>query len=1106
MKPIILPNQRNSVAAVLFCTSLLAGLPVKGFSAKMWVAENTEINQTQSSLSGVVKDKSGEPIIGASVRIKGQSQGTITDMDGKFLLKSSKPVHLTVSYIGKTAKEVLATPGKPIDIVLDDNSQSLDELVVVGFGVQKKVNLTGAVDVIDSKQLAERPVANATQALQGLTPGLDIRQTSGSLESRPSINVRGTTTIGQGTSGNPLVLIDGMEADINSINPQDIANISVLKDAAASSIYGSRAPFGVILITTKSGSGDGKIKINYNNNFRFGTPVNMNHSMGSVDFAEWMNDTFVNGGQSAYFGNGDADDVNNGRFTRIWNYAHATPVRPGVRRMADGTEIYAMPYYDSNTNQWKGSFSNGIDDVDWFGFIYKKWSFSQEHNFSVTGGNKKFNFYTSGSYFDQNSNLNLGKSDLQRYTMTAKINAELTNWLRMHYNMRFTREDYIRPADLTGSLYDQMGRNWPVLPLYDRNGFPLVSSTVWYLDSGGTDKTQTDNLYNQIGFEIEPIKNWVTHVDFNYRINAANRHWDQQKIYGHDRFGNPFEYRKTSNVHEDLAKNNYYNFQAYTEYSHSFNQAHNFHIMAGWQVEDYKEVKFGAQRSGIMISGKPQINLTSGMENGTSIVPSVNGERNEWATVGAFGRLNYDYKSRYLFEANVRADGSSRFRAHNRWKVFPSFSLGWNIAEENFFKSLRSTIDMFKLRVSYGSLGNQNTNNWYQTYLTLSASPSSGSWLQDGAKPNTASTPGLVSESLTWETIETYNAGLDWALLNSRLTGSFNYYVRNTKNMVGNAPELPAILGTGVPVTNNTDLRTQGWELSLGWQDRLQNGLSYGVRVMLYDSKTKITRYPNNPTNSLGTYYVGQNWGDIWGYETIGIAKSQEEMDKHLASLPNGGQKAISGDAWGAGDIMYKDLNGDGKIDNGKNTLDDHGDLKVIGNSKPRYQFSLDLNASWKGFDVRVFFQGVMKRDYWNGGEYMFGATGGGQWTAATIQGALDYYRDENTWSVKEGYNSVNKDAYLPRPRYSNMNEQTQTRYLQNAAYMRLKNLTLGYTLPVNLTSKWGISQARLYFSGENLWTVSGVRDQFDPETIESNGGNAYPLSKTLSLGLSITF
>jgi hypothetical protein len=323
--------------------------------------------------------------------------------------------------------------------------------------------------------------------------------------------------------------------------------------------------------------------------------------------------------------------------------------------------------------------------------------------------------------------------------------------------------------------------------------------------------------------------------------------------------------------------------------------------------------------------------------------------------------------------------------------------------------------------------------------------------------------------------------------------------------MVGNAPELPALLGTAVPVTNNTDLRTLGWELAIGWRDHLSNGLNYSVNFNLSDARTKITRYPNNPTQSLSTYIQGRYINEIWGYKTIGIAKTQDEMDKYLATLKNGGQNAL-GSNWGAGDIMYADLNGDGKISSGSYTLKDHGDLKLIGNSTPRYLFGLDMNASWKGFDLRVFLQGVMKRDCWVGGNYLFGATSGGQWWSAGITKVKDYFRDADTWSVKNGYETENTDAYLPRPVYSDKNLQIQTRYLQNAAYIRLKNLQIGYTIPRILTSRWGVNNLRVFFSGENLLTGTKLAKQFDPETVFSYSGNGYPLSKTYSFGLSITF
>ena len=923
--------------ALLLCTGFIAMHPL-AMSAKEEVS-SLNVVQQQKNVSGVIKDSTGEPVIGANVREKDNpTNGTITDLDGKFNLNVTNATKLEISFIGYKTVIVDAIPGKPVNVTLEDDSEMLQEVVVVGFGTQKKVNLTGSVGVVTADELKERPVTNATQALQGVVPGLQITQTNGSLEDTPSINVRGTTTIGQGTSGSPLVLIDGMEGDLNTINPQDIANISVLKDAAASSIYGSRAPFGVILITTKSGSKEGKTSINYNNSFRWGTPINMNHLMNSVDFAGWMNDALTNGGQAVQF---DAD-----RMADIVAYHNASPYKPGQRITSDGTIMSGISAGDNG--YWLEAYANGIDDVDWYGEVYKKWTFSQEHNFSVSGGTNKLNYYASFNFLDQGGFMKYGEEGLKRYNGTAKISSQITDWLKFNYTMRFTRQDYKRPATLTSSLYSDMARQgWPVLPLYDPNGyFYDAPSPVLGLAEGGVDKTQTDNSYHQIGLIFEPIKNWITHVDFNYHIKSANRHWDSQMRYNHDVNGNPYVYSNSSNVHEDYYKENYYNFNAYTEYTYNLNDAHNFHVMGGFQAENLKQTQFGLQRNGIMFSGKPEVDLTTGLDYwGNAVTPSTNGSRNEWATAGFFARINYDYQGKYLIEANVRADGTSRFRTGNQWKTFPSVSAGWNIARESFFEPINDLIGTLKIRASYGSLGNQNTTNWYQTFQTMTVGSSDGSWLMNGVKPNTATAPGLVSTTLTWETIESYNIGLDWGLLNNRLTGSFDYYIRNTKDMVGNAPELPAILGTAVPVTNNTDLRTSGWELSIGWNDRLDNGLNYSAKFNISDARTKITRYPNNPTNAISTYIEGRYINEIWGYETVGLAKTDAEMQAHLATLPNGGQNALGSD-WRAGDIMYADLNGDGKISGGAGTLNDTGDMKVIGNSTPRYLFGLDLNAS----------------------------------------------------------------------------------------------------------------------------------------------------------------
>ena len=1076
----------------------LAGLTLPA-SAVTGAARAIQAEQSQGEVKGKVVDSAGEPVIGATVKIDGEGKvGAITDIDGNFVLKNvAKGGTLEISSIGFSTQKVSFRPGQSLNVTMKDDSHTLDDVVVVGFGTQKKVNLTGAVSVINSKEIAQRPVQSAASALQGLIPGLQVKSSSGSLESNPSINVRGTGTIGQGTSGSPLILIDGAEGDINTINSQDIESVSVLKDAAASSIYGSRAPFGVILITTKKGK-QGKPVVNYNNSFRFSGMIRGKHMMNSVDFASWYNDGLVNSGGNPHFGTD--------RMNQIVAYHNATPVRPGVRVDANGKELYAIS--SSNGITWDDGYANGIDDVDYYNEIYRSSTFSQEHNASVSGATDKINYYASFNFLDNQGFMKLNEDKYQRYNSMAKLGIQVTDWLRMDYDMRYTRTDYKRPAELTDNLYNDLARQgWPVLPLYDRNGYYFYSpSPAIKIAERGKDTTQRDIINQRVAFTIEPIKNWKTHVDLTYKTDNATRHWDAQSIYNHDVNGQPVVINdyKDSNVHEDEKKENYLNFQAYTEYNFSLAEKHNFHVMAGFQAEQLKQLVFGLQRNGILDPNKPEIDITSGMGyDGTAIVPSTNGARNQWQTAGFFGRFNYNYDERYLLEFNIRRDGSSRFRRDNMWRTFPSVSLGWNIANENFFKTAAKTVNLLKLRASYGSLGNQNTNDWYRTYQTISYSPNSGSWLQGGKQPTITSAPGLVSTTLTWEKIESYDVGLDFGLLNNRLTGSFDWYVRNTKDMVGNAPELPAVLGTSVPVTNNTDLRTSGWEFQISWRDALKNGLNYGVTFNLSDSRTKITRYPNNPTQSVDTYIAGRYINEIWGYETAGLAKTQEEMDAHLK---NADQSTI-GSNWGAGDIMYKDLNGDHKISDGNRTLNDLGDLKVIGNSTPRFLMGLDLTASWKGFDVRAFFQGVLKRDFYTGSSYLFGMNGN-EWFAAGITGVSDYFRDDNTWSVANGYKSANLNGWLPRPQTSGKNTHTQTRYLLDASYVRLKNLQVGYTIPKNITSRWGVSNLRVFFSAENLATFTSLPGQFDPELIGGgdNQNNGYPLSRTFSFGLNVTF
>ena len=1058
------------------CMALLLNAPSLG-------AQNSTIK-----VKGVVNDAMG-PVIGASIVEKGNTgNGTITDIDGNFSLNVSSNSTLIVSFVGYKAQEIPVAGKTFFTIDLKEDNEMLEEVVVVGFATQKKVNLTGSVGTATAKDIEARPVANAVQALQGVIPGLNISNSGngGELNATKSIDVRGTGTVGKDASGNafssgsPLILIDGMEGDLNSINPQDIESISVLKDAAASSIYGSRAPFGVVLVTTKSGK-SGRAQINYNMNMRYSTPIKMPDMANSYEFVNLFDDAEYNGsGKHLYtdeyrqfvydFMTGESDDY-------IWG----------------------------NGSGGKWNYDYSANNVNWLKEYYRNTAPSQEHNVSVSGGSDKMTYYLSANYMTQEGFMRYGTEDYDRYTITAKISAQLTKALKVDYSNRWVRTDYERPTYMNDDFYNHiLRRARPVRAVYDPNGYLMSDiNYIGVMRDGGRHNEQKDAMAQQLKITVTPLKNWNIIGEMNIKTDNNWNHWEQFVVYSHYKDNPENTYTALTSANKDQVseyslKTTYLNPTVYSNYNFSLKEKHNFTVLGGFQAEIMKYRDMEGARTGLVTTDLPVLNLTTDADSYT-----LKGLYKNWKNAGFFGRINYDSNGKYLVEGNLRYDGSSRFRRGNRWILTPSFSLGWNVARENFWEKLADVVEVFKLRVSYGELANQNTTSWYPTYQTLGVTTNGGKWLQNGALTSVASVPGLISTSLSWEKIKNTNIGFDFGALNNRLTGSFDYFWRKTKNMVGPGVELPAILGATVPSTNNTDLTTFGWELSIGWRDKVGE-LGYGVKLNISDNQTRIDKYPN-PTNSLSKYMAGELTGDIYGYTTIGIAKTQEEMDAHIASLPKGGQTAI-GSKWEAGDIMYADINGDGKIDNGSNTLDDMGDLKKIGNNTPRFRTGITLDAQWKGFDFSMFWQGVLKRDFDPGENSMvfWGTTGSGQWWSTSFKDHMDYFRAEDTASPL----GANVNAYYPRPLFNNKNHKTQTAYLQNAAYMRLKNLQLGYTLPKSLINKIGLQNVRVYVSGENLLTITGLSDTMDPETagIGKQGGTVYPLSRVYSFGLSVNF
>lgn len=913
-----------------------------------------------------------------------------------------------------------------------------------------------------------------------MVPGLNVGvgKSGGQLDATRSIDVRGAGTIGSGSTSSPLVLIDGMEGDINALNPQDIENISVLKDAAASSIYGSRAPFGVILITTKKGK-SGKPVINYNDSFRFDSPMGLPDMADSYSWALYFNDAQPNGNM------------------------FSTEKLQQIKDFRDGKRSeYMYPNDQGKWEVWDNLSLLPNANTDWLKEHYKNGAFSQEHSLSVNGGSEKIQYYASANFLDKGGLLKHADDSYKRYSMTAKINAQLSDYVSIGYNSRFIREDYDAPSYLSannGVFYHNIARYWPIIPVVDPNGYYTEDSKIYQLQNGGRRKYQTDWLYQQASITVEPIKGWKIIGELNYRIENNYTHEDYQTTYAYKVDKTPYVTdNATSSVSEQSYKRNFFNPNIFTEYAKEFEGGHNFKAMVGFQAELMKTRRLGATGQNVITPELPSLNLTTG----TLKLWDKTGYE-DWSTAGFFGRLNYDYQGRYLAEVNLRYDGTSRFLTDNRWKVFPSFSLGWNIAREAFFEPYTDKVTTLKLRGSWGELGNQNTENLYPFFQVMNLGQNNGNWLLGGTKPNTANMPNLVSALMTWEKIRSWNIGLDFGMLRNRLTGTVDYFERSTLNMVGPAPELPATLGATVPKVNNADMVSRGFEVTLSWRDRLKD-FSYGATFMLSDDRQKITRYPNDSKeiydkDNNAMWYAGKYVGDIWGYTTLGIAKTQEEMDAHLAKV----DQSQLGSNWAAGDIMYADLDGDGKISKGLGTEGNSGDLRVIGNDNPRFKLSLNLDAAYKGFDIKIFFQGVAKRDFWASGPIFWGADGG-KWQSVGYEAHLDYFRNDETHPL-----GLNLDSYYPAPNWdSSKNRQIQTRYLQNAAYLRLKNLQLGYTIPKEITQKFFVNNLRIFVSGENLFTITPLSDLFDPETINGNdwgNGKTYPISRTFSCGLSLT-
>lgn len=1047
---------------------------------------HSDITQQDGVCKGVVKDNQGETVIGASVVVKGSTNGTITGLDGDFTLDNVKRGDvIQISYIGYVSQEVV-WQGTPLNITLKEDSQTLEEVVVVGFGSQKKANLTGSVSQVKMDDvLGERPVTNVKNALQGSMPGLMVSGGASPGEAK-SFNIRGTVSI---NGMNPLVLIDNVEGDIDLLNPEDIESVTVLKDAASSAIYGARAAAGVILITTKKAKKGEKFNLNYNANFGFQTSIN-SPKQASLD--EYLRAYQAAGFSETYYaGNGSVSKWREYLAGYKENPAAYPTVGDGIYIGEDGA-----PYYLNDKDVYKA---------------FQETSFMQTHNLTANGGTEKLRYRLSAGLTKEDGPLIESKDTYMRKNISSFISADITDWLTQEADFRYTVADRSEPMGsgdgiycmnhisfypsgmMPGSVNTSVGKDLPLI---------TPENQIRYNNPYLTD---TDNTRIYLRTILRPIKGLELVGEYTYdRKNWQKSYYAKKWEYTTEQLGSnnsvTSDYLFKSEDHED-----YNALNLYGTYNFSIKEDHMFKVMAGFNQERKQNSWISVQTHDMIAPSAPSFTSATG-----KIIPQ--NSYSDYAIRGAFYRINYNYKDRYLFEANGRYDGSSKFPKDDRFGFFPSFSVGWNIARESWMEKALDYVSDLKLRASWGQIGNQNIGN-YGYYSTMQPVGNSNYWLKDGEFITYISTPGLVSNSFTWETVETLDIGFDASMFNSRLQVTFDWYQRTTRDMLIAGIQLPAVVGTSAPMRNAADMRTRGWEIAVNWRDQIGDW-KYNVGFNLYDYKSKITKYSNNEDKLLSqNYYEGKTLGEIWGYVSDGFY-TIDDFDGPGTWQLKDGVASLDGYNPRPGDEKFVNLNDDrgtNEINSGLNTVDSPGDQKVIGNSTPRYNFGVNLGVSYKGFSLSAILQGTAKRDVWIGGMSLFPFGGSAKAYYPVFYNQTDYWEPmgscdgQYTENDREYWVAKNPDASLYRL-YSNMqnhgsNQRASTKYLQNGAYMRLKNITLAYTFPKALISKVSLNALKVFVSAENLATISSLPKGYDPERLSWG----YPFYRTLSFGLNVT-
>ena len=984
------------------------------------VNDNQQLNR---KITGTVKDNNGEPVIGANVSVKGTTNGTITDVDGNFSLENiSDNDIIVISYIGYTSQEIKAGKQTSLKIILKEDTQAIDEVIVVGFGTQKKVNLTGSIGTVKTDEvLKSRPVTNVQELLAGSVPGMVVSKGSGAAGSGASINIRGTSTIGN--SSGVLVLIDGMPGNIYTLNPNDIESVSVLKDAASAAIYGSRAANGVVLVTTKTAKATERPTVEFSSNIGIQNPQFKLDFVGSEDFMRLYDQAMINDGKDAIYGEQGIQDLRAGKYV----------------------------------------------DNKWYKEIYKKNTIINNTHLALSGKERSiaYRFSISNDYQDGN----LPNNNYNRLIFKPDMRFQILKNLEAHASLQYTQTNIKNPNGGTTGWQSQAARISPITPIRNSDGSyaaggAMGGNPIAGVNESGYSKERHKEMMAIFDVTYSPLKDWNIKgniATYSHNTTTKNR---VSTYYLYDEEGN---IAKTENRVSSLKETNTYNFrtqlQFTTDYSFKIASDHNFKVLAGYSQEYYKSDGFWASRDNMPFDNVDVLNTgSSNKQNG-----SADGDGNEYANDVAvqswFGRLNYDYQGKYLFEASLRADGSSRFAKNHRWGVFPSFSAGWNLHRESFMIETNNWLSELKIRASWGVLGDAEKVGYYPTAQILSYDPKIYAFndkLVGGAYNNIA-----VNQNITWEESKYTNIGLDFGLFDQRIKLSADYFI-NMRDNILYRPPVPSEFGLNAPYSNLLKMKNQGMDIMAGYQDG--NGdFHWGIDVNLSYSKNKVLEMGDSERwieNNTVTY-LNDRYQLPFGYEAIGLFQSEEE----IANSPNQGNVL-------PGNIKYKDQNGDNIID---------GEDRVVLNRKIPLNFGMNLSFGYKDFDFSLNMYGKL-----NTKKYLQGYEG---WAFYLTDNARPMHLD--AWSES------NPDASYPRLTLTNTSNDYDSRYnsfwLRTADYLKIQNVQVGYTVPQSVLERVNIKYLRVYLSGQNLATITGY-DGFDPE------GGWYPLARTFSFGFYLQF